>query len=329
MTFRKPAFASAFVLGTLLSTTAIQAQIGTPAPVGVPGAAEAPAVVSPVSPANPAPVVAEAPVAETPAMPAVETPAEAPADAPVVAEAPAEGAVTPPPLPVEVTPPPLPAMPDYYVGVDGKPVGPLDEAALREMAAKGELTGDTLVWTEGMGDWTKAAEVTEVAALLEPQEDPGRKSALGVSEDEAKGAKPAPSPSPAPKADASGDATFVVGEWYVDDVITVPGMGEVDADIVQIFHPDGSYTASGTILTTVPGLGSTIYEVVVETTGTWTAVKRPDGNIDLVLSSTSTVTIPSLGYPPTTTSVVDEKSIVTVVDGDTIIDGQGIEWTRD
>jgi hypothetical protein len=295
MSFPKPLIASALVLGTLLCSTALHAQ------VGVSGVADDTATVEEAAP----PALGEPPVA--------------------VAEAPVEGAGGPPPLPAEVTPPPLPTLPDYYVGLDGAPVGPLDEAALRDLAAKGDLTADTLIWTEGMADWVKAGEVTEVAALLEAEPEPETKK-LGVAGDEAKGAKPAPAPAPSPGV--AGGADYLLGAWYVDGVINMPDMGQVDADMTQIFNPDGSYSASGSVITAVPGLGSTPYEVLVEVTGTWTAKERPDGSIELTVTSTTVISIPSIGYAPTATSNV-ETAVLQVIDGDSFIDGEGIEWARD
>jgi len=68
-------------------------------------------------------------------------------------------------------PPPLPTASPWYIGVDGQQLGPLDEAGLREQAGSGRLGPDTLVWQAGMGAWTPAAQVPEIARLL-PQAPP-------------------------------------------------------------------------------------------------------------------------------------------------------------
>lgn len=57
-----------------------------------------------------------------------------------------------------------------YVVDNGAKNGPFERAELEERAADGRLTGDTLVWMEGMPDWAPAKEVPEVAALLAPPE---------------------------------------------------------------------------------------------------------------------------------------------------------------
>lgn len=63
-------------------------------------------------------------------------------------------------------PPPLPAAEQWFLGVDGRQEGPFDRGALAARAASGGLAADTLVWRAGMAQWTAAADVPEVAALL-------------------------------------------------------------------------------------------------------------------------------------------------------------------
>ena len=61
---------------------------------------------------------------------------------------------------------PIPQSPGFVVAVDGKAQRPFDIATLRGRVAQGLLSADTLVWREGMVQWTTASAVTEVAALL-------------------------------------------------------------------------------------------------------------------------------------------------------------------
>lgn len=60
-------------------------------------------------------------------------------------------------------PPPIPESPKFYAAIDGKQAGPFDEAALKQQIESGAVTKETLVWTQGMDEWTKAAEVDAVA----------------------------------------------------------------------------------------------------------------------------------------------------------------------
>jgi membrane protease subunit (stomatin/prohibitin family) len=64
------------------------------------------------------------------------------------------------------SPPPLPSPPGYFIAVDGRQQGPFDQSGLEQARADGRLTANTLVWTRGMAAWVRAAEVSELAALL-------------------------------------------------------------------------------------------------------------------------------------------------------------------
>lgn len=65
------------------------------------------------------------------------------------------------------TPPPLPRG-SYYIVVNNQPVGPYEIDVLRELVANGQLTKDSLVWKEGMVNWLKASEDSEVMKLFPP-----------------------------------------------------------------------------------------------------------------------------------------------------------------
>jgi membrane protease subunit (stomatin/prohibitin family) len=64
-------------------------------------------------------------------------------------------------------PPPLSAaVVQYYAAIDGQQAGPFDPAELQRHVTNGKITRETLVWTQGMANWTAAAEVTDVAGLF-------------------------------------------------------------------------------------------------------------------------------------------------------------------
>lgn len=79
-------------------------------------------------------------------------------------------AAGPPPTPA-AGPPPLPTAAQWYIGVGGQQIGPLDAAGLQSNVANGQLTAATLVWRAGMGAWTAASAVPEIAQIL-PQVPP-------------------------------------------------------------------------------------------------------------------------------------------------------------
>jgi membrane protease subunit (stomatin/prohibitin family) len=76
---------------------------------------------------------------------------------------PAPAAAPPPAAPAG--PPPLPVK-QWYIGVNGQQVGPLDQAGLSAQARSGALTRDTLVWSEGMAAWTAAGQVPELSSVF-------------------------------------------------------------------------------------------------------------------------------------------------------------------
>ena len=50
-------------------------------------------------------------------------------------------------------------MPNWFYAANGQQQGPFGDAQLRDLIANGTVRPDTLVWTEGMAGWQKAAEV--------------------------------------------------------------------------------------------------------------------------------------------------------------------------
>jgi hypothetical protein len=64
------------------------------------------------------------------------------------------------------TPPPIPGAASYFVAVEGRQTGPFDLQTLASQAAAGRLTRETLVWTQGMAQWTKAGQVPVLAGIF-------------------------------------------------------------------------------------------------------------------------------------------------------------------
>lgn len=70
-------------------------------------------------------------------------------------------------------PPPVPGAVQFYAVVGGAQSGPFTMDVLRQMIMQQTLTGNTLVWKQGMAAWAKASEVPETAALFAPPPPPG------------------------------------------------------------------------------------------------------------------------------------------------------------
>lgn len=55
---------------------------------------------------------------------------------------------------------------EWYVAINGVPVGPVRVSELRRKAAMGVVTEDSLVWQEGLEEWRPVRAVTELAGLV-------------------------------------------------------------------------------------------------------------------------------------------------------------------
>ncbi|MEQ8477543.1 SPFH domain-containing protein [Fulvivirga sp.] len=65
----------------------------------------------------------------------------------------------------KASPPPVPGGPPalaYFVAVGGQQTGPYDMTKLKEMAGQQQFIKESLVWREGMGNWTAAGELGEL-----------------------------------------------------------------------------------------------------------------------------------------------------------------------
>lgn len=61
----------------------------------------------------------------------------------------------------------VPVQEEWYIGIDGSPVGPLTFAQLREKASSGSATPESLVWKDGFEEWKPLREFPELVALVE------------------------------------------------------------------------------------------------------------------------------------------------------------------
>jgi membrane protease subunit (stomatin/prohibitin family) len=63
------------------------------------------------------------------------------------------------------SPPPVPGA-TIFVAVDGQQTGPFDAEALKIQIKSGRLTRESLVWKEGMAQWSPASDLAEVSKLF-------------------------------------------------------------------------------------------------------------------------------------------------------------------
>lgn len=83
---------------------------------------------------------------------------------------------------------------EWYVAINGVPVGPIRLSELRRKAASGAITEDSLCWQEGLEEWRPLKTVTELAAIVREAAATARPSLANPPLHEAHGAHtPAPS----------------------------------------------------------------------------------------------------------------------------------------
>jgi predicted Zn finger-like uncharacterized protein len=72
----------------------------------------------------------------------------------------------------ESKPAPAETQGTWYIVVEGEQVGPLAEPDIAARLARGEITGETLIWKEGLADWAQLSTVPELAQASSSQVTP-------------------------------------------------------------------------------------------------------------------------------------------------------------
>lgn len=81
----------------------------------------------------------------------------------------------------------------WYAGIDGKPTGPMSQDELARKLEAGVMTGETLVWREGLDGWKPLAEVGELSALVAAASAPSAPEPTPPEPDPVEAARPEPS----------------------------------------------------------------------------------------------------------------------------------------
>ena len=63
-------------------------------------------------------------------------------------------------------PPPVPGAASYFVAAGGQQTGPFDLNTLKQMAVQGQINKDSLVWKEGMAQWSAAGAQPDLSNLF-------------------------------------------------------------------------------------------------------------------------------------------------------------------
>ncbi len=67
---------------------------------------------------------------------------------------------------------------EWYVGINGVPLGPVRLSAIRQKAAQGVINEDSLVWREGFEEWMPLRSFPELLTLLHEAREQGPRSSL-------------------------------------------------------------------------------------------------------------------------------------------------------
>ena len=71
-----------------------------------------------------------------------------------------------PPRQLPAAPPPPPTAKMWYYEDSGEALGPVSIVQMRNLAKAGQITGQTLVWSDGMADWVPLAQLAELRARV-------------------------------------------------------------------------------------------------------------------------------------------------------------------
>ena len=96
---------------------------------------------------------------------------------------------------------------EWYVAINGVPVGPVRISELRRKAASGAVTEESLCWQEGLEEWRPVRSIPELAAIVREAAQGNRPSLIAPAPNEGRGSSPPRAPqratgAPAPRPNA-------------------------------------------------------------------------------------------------------------------------------
>jgi hypothetical protein len=103
---------------------------------------------------------------------------------------------------------------EWYVGINGVPVGPIRLSELRSKASSGAVTKDSLVWRDGFEDWKPLGTFPELVAIIEESLSSVRGSVAPLA--------PSSPPAPVPAAGAPPTAVAIPTAVAVRDPFAAP-----------------------------------------------------------------------------------------------------------
>ncbi len=137
---------------------------------------------------------------------------------------------------------------EWYVGINGVPVGPIRLSELRSKAAAGAITVDSLVWRDGFEEWMPLKTFPELVAIVDEGVSSARASLTPLS----------------PNAGSSPAAQFTpLADPFAAPAAT-SSVGEVGDPFAAAAAPTASAPATGpAVVTEKDGLGDVDLEAIV------------------------------------------------------------------
>ena len=213
-------------------------------------------------------------------------------------------------------PPLRAATPGIYVAENGQTLGPFDEEALKQRIRSQAEAAQTLVWHQGLADWTPASQVPELAAFV--------------------AALPVETP--------FDSAAFIVGTWRATDAVLKHENGVLFAHETLVFSADGNFRASlyaeyiNVFTSTVPSMPGGIPMPVltdlsvryhIDGSGTYITESNQDGTFELSMKGEETFATLSAGeQPERRTYKVDFRETMTVLGPDHMRSGSDENYRR-
>ena len=98
---------------------------------------------------------------------------------------------------------------EWYVAINGVPVGPVRISELRRKAASGAVTEESLCWQEGLEEWRPVRSIPELAAIVHEAAQGNRPSLIAPAPNEGRASSPPrapqrPAAAPRPSAPEPG-----------------------------------------------------------------------------------------------------------------------------
>lgn len=70
------------------------------------------------------------------------------------------------PQQASMVPPPVPVQVNYYYAVNGQQLGPVSFERLKELFASRTINRDSLIWKQGMANWSALKDIEELKSFL-------------------------------------------------------------------------------------------------------------------------------------------------------------------